>query len=71
VPAGKPRIQLVNDGATRHTMDIEGVLGFHLEVASKGAKAEKAIDLKPGKYVFFCDVPGHRQAGMEGTLTVT
>jgi uncharacterized cupredoxin-like copper-binding protein len=70
VPAGKPRIQLVNDGATRHTMDIEGVPGFHLEVNSKGAKAAATADLKPGKYVFFCDVPGHRQGGMEGTLTV-
>jgi plastocyanin len=71
VPAGKPRIELVNDGATLHTMDIEGVPGFHLEVASKGAKAVKEADLKPGSYVFFCDVPGHRQGGMEGTLTVT
>src|SRR5919197_366199 len=51
VPAGKPRIPLVNDGATRHTMDIEGVPGFHLEVNSKGAKAAATADLKPGKYV--------------------
>jgi uncharacterized cupredoxin-like copper-binding protein len=71
VPAGKPRIELVNDGATRHTLDIEGVPGFHLEVASKGEKVAKEADLKQGKYVFFCDVQGHRQAGMEGTLTVT
>lgn len=29
-----------------------------------------AADLAPGKYVFYCTVPGHRDAGMQGTLTV-
>jgi uncharacterized cupredoxin-like copper-binding protein len=30
----------------------------------------KKIDLKPGEYEFYCDILGHRQQGMEGTLTV-
>jgi uncharacterized cupredoxin-like copper-binding protein len=36
-----------------------------------GAATTLALqDLKPGKYTFFCSVPGHEESGMKGTLTV-
>ena len=31
---------------------------------------EASAELVPGEYVYFCTVPGHREGGMEGTLTV-
>jgi plastocyanin len=38
---------------------------------SGGKQTLSLNDLKPGKYVFYCTVPGHREAGMQGDLTVT
>jgi plastocyanin len=37
---------------------------------TQGKESVQLHDLKPGKYVFYCTVPGHREAGMQGDLTV-
>ena len=36
----------------------------------QGGTKTLTLNLKPGTYVFYCSVPGHRAAGMEGKLTV-
>lgn len=68
-PAGKVQVNYADEGA-RHTLVIDNVPGIRLEVGKPGDKASGVVDLKPGAYTFYCDVPGHRAAGMEGTLTV-
>jgi plastocyanin len=53
-----------------HTLVFQNAYsGFQLEVVGDSTDTKK-IDLKPGKYTFYCDIVGHRQQGMEGTLTV-
>lgn len=69
--AGKVTIDFDNPSAIPHNVVIEEngkeLAGF--EPIAEGEESETA-DLKPGTYTFYCSVPGHRQAGMEGTLTV-
>lgn len=36
----------------------------------QGTSSDLSLNLKPGTYVFYCSVPGHRMAGMEGKLVV-
>jgi plastocyanin len=52
------------NGATAKTAPI-GASSF----ISKGSTSVN-VTLKPGKYTFFCQAPGHRAAGMYGTITV-
>jgi plastocyanin len=52
-----------------HDFVIEGVPGFAVDV-SGGQTATNKVELEAGEYTFYCSIPGHRSAGMEGTLTV-
>jgi plastocyanin len=54
-----------------HDLVFDGAYpGFTLEADGGGGAQSKKIDLKAGKYTFYCSITGHRAAGMEGTLTV-
>src|SRR4051812_2165427 len=69
--AGKVTIDFDNASASvPHAVAIEGNGVDEKSDTVTGAKTSVSADLKPGKYTFYCPVPGHRQAGMEGTLTV-
>jgi plastocyanin len=70
--AGEVTVNFTNSSPVPHDVRIEDKGGKDLggtEVITEGSDSGE-VELKPGAYTFYCSVPGHRQAGMEGTLTV-
>ena len=63
-------VTLENDGALEHSFVIDE-LNVKIEHVQPGQKGSATFTLSsPGTYTYYCDVPGHRQAKMAGTLTV-
>ncbi len=68
--AGKVTVKLVNDSQIPHAIEIEGN-GVKKETKTiTQSTADVTVDLKPGKYEFYCPVDGHKST-MKGTLTVS
>jgi plastocyanin len=70
-PAGKLKIDYVEDGSQQHTLVIQGVKNFKLEVSGSQKTDSATVDLQPGEYTYYCTIPGHRAQGMQGTLTIS
>lgn len=68
--AGDVAVTYENGGSIGHTLVIDGVDGFKLTVGSKGDVDRGSVQLDPGTYELYCDVPGHRDGGMEAVLEV-
>jgi plastocyanin len=69
--AGRVTVRLTSDSTVEHNVTI--ALGSKTLGETKTITESTdafALELAPGDYVFFCSVAGHREAGMEGTLTV-
>jgi len=70
--AGEVTIDFSNPQPLPHDVKIESSGGEEVggtDTVSEGSNSA-TVNLKPGTYTFYCSVPGHREAGMEGTLTV-
>jgi plastocyanin len=70
-PAGDVAIGYINDGSLQHDLLIDGHPGFKLTVTSKGQTKIGTTNLTPGTYTIYCDIPTHREAGMQATLIIT
>jgi plastocyanin len=70
--AGTVTITFTNTSPLEHNVTIaEGTKVLGATPTFVGGSRTLTLTLKPGKYTFYCSVPGHRQAGMEGTLNVS
>jgi plastocyanin len=71
LPAGNVTIQLQNIAGLQHDVTFEGVRNEKpiVEVNGRGTDTG-TVELNAGTYTYYCSVPGHREAGMEGTVTV-
>jgi plastocyanin len=70
--AGAVAIAFTNMAPLAHNLTIASSSGTVLGATPtfQGSTKTLSLNLKPGTYKFYCTVPGHRAAGMEGTLTV-
>ena len=69
-PAGEVTFTYSNPSQVPHAFEIEGNgVEEETETITEGEDSI-TVELEAGKYVYYCPVGSHRQAGMEGTLTV-
>jgi plastocyanin len=68
---GKVTIDFDNPAPISHDVVIaQGDKVLAKSALIMGSQTSVSAELAPGSYTFYCSVPGHREAGMEGTLTV-
>jgi uncharacterized cupredoxin-like copper-binding protein len=69
--AGSVTFVMPNKSSIGHNIALKGPgVNAAGKIVSQGGTSTFTVNLKPGKYTFYCQVPGHEQAGMKGTLTV-
>ncbi len=72
--AGSYTFEAINDGSIGHALVLEGEgisVGTPDSSYDPGTSESFTVDLAPGTYEIYCPVPGHRDAGMVGTITVS
>lgn len=69
-PAGTITIELTAEETVEHTFVIEDLDDTEVVSAAAGETTSGSVEVEAGSYTFYCSVPGHREAGMEGELNV-
>ncbi len=71
VKAGKVRFVVKNQGTTDHGFEVEGQgIEEEIDPFPPGRTRTLELELAPGTYEVYCQVPGHEELGMKGELIV-
>jgi len=68
--AGEIEVEYRLDGFQEHSLVVEGHEEALRLVVDNGGTETGTITLEPGRYLLYCDIPGHREGGMEARLLV-
>jgi plastocyanin len=71
IPCGTVTFKQSNSGSVAHNFALEGVAGATGAIIDPGQSTSFTVVLAPKSYTYICDVSGHAQLGMLGTLVVT
>ncbi len=63
-------LEVTNEGTQVHNLEVEGADLVTADLNGGDSDTLDVSSLEPGDYTVFCNISGHREAGMEGTLTV-
>lgn len=69
-PAGEITLRMPNPAALPHNIAVDEPEAVEGEVVQTDGVSEITVTFPPGTYEYYCAVPGHREGGMVGTLTV-
>ncbi len=69
-PAGPVTLRMPNPSTIPHSIAVDEPERQVGEVVPQGGVSEITVDFPAGEYQYYCSVPGHREAGMVGVLTV-
>ena len=74
VAAGEVRVAYPNEGTQTHTLVVQSPTGDNIDPKLRvgpGKETGGVYQLPAGNYTIYCDITGHRAAGMVASLTVT
>jgi plastocyanin len=69
-PAGEVTLRTPNPSALPHNIAVDEPETVEGEIVQTDGVSEITVTFPPGSYEYYCSVPGHREGGMVGTLTV-